>query len=356
LNPSKPSDPRGARQDDVERSAQIEALVQATEQLLAEHGNDGFSTLRIASRAKVSIGTLLELFGGKDALVATAMERRRAKGRSAAHAAASPVPPVRAASAASPGASARRGVPAPPPASTLFRPPGTPRSPSATHPAAQAPAPQTTPPVRTPQVASAPQVSRAPQAPRAPQVAAAPQAPRAPQVPPPVQPARAPQVAATTQAPRAPQAAAAPQPARAPQAAAAPQPARAPQAAPAPQPARAPQAAAAPQAPRETLEDGITALLRPLVSTLTDLLPSMQHMSTAEKDAIFRMELKRLATSSQALLSRHHVPLAGHAAHVMTLSCDKVIKDAIRNAPESFSDGRLEQALLRLCVDFIQTG
>jgi hypothetical protein len=92
------------------------------------------------------------------------------------------------------------------------------------------------------------------------------------------------------------------------------------------------------------------------VSTLTDLLPSMQHMSTAEKDAIFRMELKRLAMSSQALLSRHRVPLAGHAAHVMTLSCDKVIKDAIRNAPESFSDGRLEQALLRLCVDFIQTG
>lgn len=145
--------------------------------------------------------------------------------------------------------------------------------------------------------------------------------------------------------PRAPQVAPAP--------AAAPQAPRAPQAAAAPQPSRAPQAPAASQAPSETLEDGLIALLRPLVSTLADLLPSMQHMSTAEKDAIFRMELKRLATSCQALLSRHRVPLAGHAAHVMTLSCDKVIKDAIRNAPESFSDGRLEHALHRLCIDFV---
>ena len=40
----------------------------------------------------------------------------------------------------------------------------------------------------------------------------------------------------------------------------------------------------------------------------------------------------------------------------MTLSCDKVIKDAIRNAPESFGDGRLEEALLRLSLDFIGPG
>jgi AcrR family transcriptional regulator len=333
LDPSKPSDPRGARREDVERSAQIEALVQATEQLLAEHGNDGFSTLRIASRAKVPIGTLLELFGGKDALVATAMERRRAKVRSAPHSAASPVPPVRAPAPAPP----TRGVPAPPPASALFRPPGTPRPPSAPHPSASAPRQQTPPVARTPQVAPAAQAPRAPQvppappAPRAPPIASAPPAPRAPQVPPAVQAPRPPQV------PPAPPAAPAP----------APQAPRAPQAAP------TPPASPAPQPPRETLADGIIALLHPLVSTLADLLPSMQHMSTAEKDAIFRMELKRLATSSQALLSRHRVPLAGHAAHVMTLSCDKVIKDAIRNAPESFSDGRLEQALHRLCMDFI---
>lgn len=83
------------------------------------------------------------------------------------------------------------------------------------------------------------------------------------------------------------------------------------------------------------------------------LLPSMANMSAEERDALHRLELKRMATASQALLTRHGVPLAGHAAHVMTLSCDKVIKDAIRNAPESLSDGRLEPALVRLCLDFL---
>jgi hypothetical protein len=85
-------------------------------------------------------------------------------------------------------------------------------------------------------------------------------------------------------------------------------------------------------------------------------LASMASMPAADRDALYRSELKRMATDSQAALSRHGVPLAGHAAHVMTLSCDKVIKDAMRSAPESFSDGRLEQALHRLCMDFIQAG
>jgi hypothetical protein len=82
----------------------------------------------------------------------------------------------------------------------------------------------------------------------------------------------------------------------------------------------------------------------------------MASMSTSEKDAIFRAELKRLAAGSEAVLARHQMPMPGHAAHVMTLSCDKVVKDAIRNAPESFLDGRLEQALYRLCLDFVKTG
>ena len=89
---------------------------------------------------------------------------------------------------------------------------------------------------------------------------------------------------------------------------------------------------------------------------MAELLPSTSSMPTADRDAIYRGELKRMVTDSQAALSRHGVPLAGHAAHVMTLSCDKVIKDAMRTAPESFSDGRLEQALHRLCLDFLQPG
>jgi len=103
-----------------------------------------------------------------------------------------------------------------------------------------------------------------------------------------------------------------------------------------------------------TLEAELITLIRQLVSTLAAALPAMASMPTSERETLQRTELKRLAAGSEALLARHQVPLAGHAAHVMTLSCDKVIKDAIRTAPESFSDGRLEHALHRLCLDFIQ--
>lgn len=81
----------------------------------------------------------------------------------------------------------------------------------------------------------------------------------------------------------------------------------------------------------------------------------MSGMPQADRDAIFRVELKRLAAATEAMLARHHVPDPPQVAYVMTLSCDKVIKDAIRHAPESFSDGRLEQALCRLCLDFLRS-
>lgn len=123
-----------------------------------------------------------------------------------------------------------------------------------------------------------------------------------------------------------------------------------PQARPAPQ-APAPQA----PAPRETLEEAITSVVRPAVAAFAAFVPTMAGMPQADRDAINRVELKRLAVASEAMLARQQVPDPAHVAHVMTLSCDKVIKDAMRHAPESFSDGRLEQALCRLCLDFVRS-
>ena len=82
----------------------------------------------------------------------------------------------------------------------------------------------------------------------------------------------------------------------------------------------------------------------------------MAGMPQGERDKLHRAELDRMAKASTAMLKRHKVPAPSHVAHVMTLSCDRVVKDVIRSAPESFADGRLEQALYRLCLDFVRSG
>jgi AcrR family transcriptional regulator len=260
--------PGGARQE-VEHTALMEALIQAAEQLLAEHGPEGITSIRIASRAGVSLGKLLQCFRNKDAIVAEAMERRRRAEPSrppppppAPTASRTPPPPPTASRTPPPPPTASR-TPPPPPASMLFRTP------------AAAPEPDAEPPK--------PAMSRLPQQ------------PPAPAAPP------------------------------------------------------------APQAPRETLEEAILSVVRPVVSVFAGLIPDMASMPQADRDVINRIELKRMAQASAAMLARHQVP-DPHIAHVMALSCDKVIKDAMRHAPESFSDGRLEQALLRLCLGLVQPG
>jgi hypothetical protein len=77
-------------------------------------------------------------------------------------------------------------------------------------------------------------------------------------------------------------------------------------------------------------------------------------MEKTDRDAFHRAEFRRMAKASEALLARHRVPDPPHAAHVMTLSCSKVVKDAFRHAPEAFGDGRLVGAMSRLCLDFIR--
>lgn len=180
----------------------MEVLLQATEEVLAEHGREGVTPLRIASRAGVSIGSLYQCFRHKDALVKAALERRQTIEQSQAK------PP-----------------PLPPP-----------------------------PPVKV-----------------------------------------------------------------------------------------------------ESLEDSVRAIVQQLVSAFAKSMPSMASMSKADRDAVYRAELKRMADASRTLMTQHNVPGAAQAAHVMTLSCSKVVKDAMSHATESFTDGRLEGALYRLCLDFVRS-
>ncbi len=118
-------------------------------------------------------------------------------------------------------------------------------------------------------------------------------------------------------------------------------------------PPKPPAAPAPPPAPATSLEDDLTAVINRLVSSFAHSLESMAQMPKADRDAIHRVELKRMADGCASVLEQHGIPDSPHVAHVMTLSCDKVIKDAKRHALDSFSDGRLEQALYQLCIDFV---
>lgn len=306
----------GGAQPEVEHPALMEALIQAAEQLLVEQGPEAITSIRIASRAGVSLGKLLSCFRNKDAILAEAMARRQR-----AELQRSPAP--RSTSPAQPGQAptTRRTMPAVPPASTASRA-------SATAPASsRAPAPPLASTLfrsSTPASASTPSRTSAP-----------PPTPTASRAPSP-----APPPASTLFR----------TPATSPKPAAEPRPAmsRLPQE----PPARA--AAPAPAPPRETLDEAILSVVRPVVSVFAGLIPTLASMPSADRDAINRVELKRMAMATQAMLARQQVPDPPRVAHVMTLSCDKVIKDAMRHAPESFSDGRLEQALLRLCLDFVR--
>ncbi|MCX4239792.1 helix-turn-helix domain-containing protein [Paraliomyxa miuraensis] len=270
------TDPKRAHQE-VDHPALMEALIQATEQLLAEHGPQGVTALRIATKAGVSLTAMFQCFRNKDVIVAEALARRRQRMLGTPrNPGAAPV--ITRKRVETPPAPPARRAPPPPPATSLFRNPPPPPSSSLFR-----------------------------------------------------KPATAPKARADSEPP--------PAVLRLPDRRAAPPPVAPPPAPP----------------PRESLEDAIALVVRALVAKFAQLLPSMTGMAQADKDAINRMELRRMAQAFTQMLEDHGIPDPGHVAHVMTLSCDKVLKDAIRNAPQSITDGRLEGALCRLCVDFVGT-
>jgi len=63
--------------------ALVDALLTATEHVVAELGLDGATTEAIAARAGVSIGSLYQYFADKEALLAAAIARRSAQGNDA---------------------------------------------------------------------------------------------------------------------------------------------------------------------------------------------------------------------------------------------------------------------------------
>ncbi len=70
-------DPAGGRRRPKQRRSQetVDVILEATAQVLTEDGYAKASTNRIAKRAGVSVGSIYQYFGGKDALIAALAER-----------------------------------------------------------------------------------------------------------------------------------------------------------------------------------------------------------------------------------------------------------------------------------------
>ncbi|WP_438003692.1 TetR/AcrR family transcriptional regulator [Sorangium sp. So ce321] len=58
--------------------ATVEAILEATIRVLLDRGYDGLTTIAVAARAGVSVGSLYQYFPSKEALVATLVERHAA--------------------------------------------------------------------------------------------------------------------------------------------------------------------------------------------------------------------------------------------------------------------------------------
>lgn len=74
-SPSRPPSRRAPVQERAQRT--IEVIFQATAQVLADAGEAGLTTNRVAERAGVSIGTLYQYFPNKQALLAAMIEAER---------------------------------------------------------------------------------------------------------------------------------------------------------------------------------------------------------------------------------------------------------------------------------------
>ena len=70
----KTANPRKAPEQDRSR-ATVEAIVGAAAHILVKHGNDAFTTNRVAEKAGVSIGSLYQYFPNKDSLLSELMRR-----------------------------------------------------------------------------------------------------------------------------------------------------------------------------------------------------------------------------------------------------------------------------------------
>ena len=59
-----------------QRSQQmVETLIEAAGQVIAERGLEHFTTVQVAARARVSVGSLYQYFANKDALLAALLDR-----------------------------------------------------------------------------------------------------------------------------------------------------------------------------------------------------------------------------------------------------------------------------------------
>ncbi len=133
-----------------------------------------------------------------------------------------------------------------------------------------------------------------------------------------------------------------------------------PQAKPPPPPPPPPIPAGGPQDPvalvlGDTPEQTFLPAVQQLVAQFAAHLPGFTKLPKDEQQSVYKSAFSTMAKAVTRALALYQIPAPDQASHLLTLSCHRVVKDALSRNPKSFEDGRMEQGLCRLCADFIST-
>lgn len=284
-----------------------ETLIRATVEMLAELGPQNITAPQVAARAGVSTNRIFQYFHDMDTLIAYAMQRIR-QSRRAKRAPARVPPPIPPRGFTPPQQQPRAGRFVPPP------PPG------------KAPPPPAPPPRR-----ASPSPERPPPPPEKP----APPRRRAGSVRPSVNPFASGGANPFASTPGS-------EPAAKPFVKARPKP-------PSSRRLREPATIVLRETPEQTFEPAA----RQLVEQFAAELPEFAQQSKEDQKGLYKMAFATMAKAIKQALALYRVPAPGQVSHLLTLSCHRVVQDALARNPETFHDGRLVQSLCRLCAEFL---
>jgi len=106
---------------------------------------------------------------------------------------------------------------------------------------------------------------------------------------------------------------------------------------------------------RETPEQTFEPVVQQLVAQFAAELPEFAKLPKGDQKGLYKTAFATMAKDVSKTLALYQIPAPAQAAHLLTISCHRVVKDALARNPKSFEDGRLVRGLCQMCADFISS-